>query len=291
MDNLPPPVQVTKVEKYSEKNDPPMVDLKVANPVTYFKKWVGKLLNNQDIDLRLKIKPFATIGLIIAFTAVGTTTFSIGRYFFPNSSPIFHRPISLQGIVQRSQTGQDYLSLPDGSLWGLKPANGKVNLTNVAGKQVTIKGNLTAEANVINVSEVIASQSLLDAQVAPLPSNISNTPNLPNVELPDLYPGLQWESSQKKILLFTSGKRRIEVEGYHLESSQQNAFPQDFINYYIQELKDKSFKETLNSVNPEGITLTYSLDDLFLTFGVKNIYAGKGDEKKIAGYRAFIEHN
>lgn len=81
------------------------------------------------------------------------------------------------------------------------------------------------------------------------------------------------------------------MEGYHLESSQQTAFPQDFINYYIQDLKDKGFKETLNSIDPDGITVTYSKDDIFLTFGVKNIYAGKGDEKKVASYKAFIEHN
>jgi len=298
MDNLPPPVRVTKIEKYSEQNDPPMVDVKVTNPVTYFKKWVGKLLNNQDIDIRLKIKPFATIGLILAFTAVGGTTFSIGRYFFPNSSPVLHRAISLQGTVQRSETGQNYLSLQDGSLWSLKPVNGKVNLVNVAGKQVTVKGNLTAEANVINVSEVIVFQSLPDAQITPIPPNIPasqrgepNTPDFPDVKLPQLFTGLKWESSQKKILLFTSGKRRIEVEGFHLESSQQSAFPQEFINYYIADLKDKGFKETLNSIDPDGITVTYSNNEIFMTFGVKNIYTGKGDVKKISGYKAFIEHN
>lgn len=291
---FPPPVQITKVDKYSAKDDPPMVDLKITNPVTYFKKWVGKFLSNQDIDLRLKIKPFATIGLILAFATVGTTTFSMGRYLFPNSSPILHRSITLQGKVQKSETGQYYLTLVDNSLWNLKSTN-KVNFTNVLNKQVTVKGNLTAQANVIEVSEVIPFEFF--TQTA---STAINTPQLSNVtdrsideviDLPALYSGLKWEITQKKTLIFTSGKRKIEQEGVYLESSQINSFPQEFVNYYIQQLRDRKFKETLNAIDPEGITITYAKDDLFLTFGIKNKYSGSGEKKQLTGYTAFLEHN
>lgn len=154
--NLPSPVSFTQNNKYSEKNDPPMVDLKVTNPVTYFKKWVTKFFKNQDIDIHLKIKPFATIGLILAFTAVGGTTFSIGRYFFPNSSPIFHRAITLQGTIQTSESGQYYLILPEGSIWTLIPTNNNINLNSLINRQVLVKGNMTAQANVVNVTEAIA---------------------------------------------------------------------------------------------------------------------------------------
>lgn len=154
--SLPPPVSFTENTKYSEKNDPPLVDLKVTNPVTYFKKWVYKFLKNQDIDIRLKIKPFATIGLILAFTTVSGVSFNIGRMFFPNSSPILHRSITLQGEVQKSESGQYYLALPDNTLWTLKPKTTNINLSNVVNKQVLVKGNMTAEANVVEVAEVIA---------------------------------------------------------------------------------------------------------------------------------------
>ena len=69
------------------------------------------------------------------------------------------------------------------------------------------------------------------------------------------------------------------------------AFPQEFINYYLEKLKAQGFKETLNSISPEGIAITYAKDDLFLTFGVKNIYQGKADSKKLVGYIAYLEHN
>ena len=85
------------------------------------------------------------------------------------------------------------------------------------------------------------------------------------------------------MLIFTSGKRKIEQEGVYLESSQITNFPQDFINYYLTQLKDKGFKETLNSINPDGITITYATGDLFLTFGTKNVYKGSGDKKQLTG--------
>jgi len=171
-----------------------------------------------------------------------------------------------------------------------------VDLASYLDKQVTVKGNLTKEANVVEVSEII-SQDIFP-QTSPTSLNTLTIPNSSNPStpsnpsgLPALYSGLEWVTTQKRVLIFTSGKRKIEQEGVYLESAQVSAFPQDFINYYLGEFKDRGFKETLNSINPEGITITYAKDDLFLTFGTKNIYSGKGDKKQIVGYKAFIEHN
>lgn len=298
-DKLPPPIQVTQVEKYSEKVDPPMVDLKITNPVAYFKKWVGKFLKNQDIDFHLRIKPFATIGLVLAFGVVGTTTFSIGRYLFPYSSPIFHREVMYQGNLQTGEQGL-YLTLPNSDLYTLKPkSDSLLNFKNLTNGPVLVKGNLTAEKFVIEVSEIIpltSSNTQIPQTNLPVVSAAPSLPDSPDptpssAGLPDLYSNLQWETTQKRILIFTSGKRKIEQEGVYLESAQLAAFPQDFINYYIQEFKNKGFKETFNSINPDGITITYAKDDLFLTFGTKNKYSGSGDKKQLAGYTAFIEHN
>ena len=178
---LPSPIQVTQNNKYSERNDPPMVDLKVTNPVTYLKKWVTKFFKNQDIDLHLRIKPFATIGLVIAFSVVSGASYTWGfnsaiSKFFPNSSPILHRSISLSGIIQRSETGEYYLSLPDNSLWTLKPKNNNIYLINYINKSVVVKGNLTAEPNVIEVSEVISFDKPTPVYSNPTPATSSGQP-------------------------------------------------------------------------------------------------------------------
>ena len=152
---------------------------------------------------------------------------------------------------------------------------------------------------IIEVSEIIPlgipSSESLTSQTTPAIPNSPNAPNLPNIPnqelLPKLYSGLQWDLTQRKVLLFTSGKRRIEQEGVYMESAQVANIPQEFINYYTQSLQNSGFKETLNSSEPNGTTVTYAKDDLFLTFGVKNVYSGSGDNKKLTGYKAFIEHN
>ncbi|TSC88227.1 MAG: Uncharacterized protein G01um10147_132 [Microgenomates group bacterium Gr01-1014_7] len=297
--SMPPPISITENTKYSEKKDPPMLNIFFTNPVTYFRKWVDKLIKNQDIDLRLKIKPFATAGLILTFTVVGGGAFTIGRYFFPYSSPIFHRQVVYPGIIQKGESGGYVLQTSDSVMWKLKSKHNNINLSNLDGKAVVITGNLTTENYLIEVSEVIVADS--PSQPAPpIPS-----PTLPNSPLPDevltksgnpstlpsLYSGLQWDITQSKILTFTSGKRRIEQEGVYLESSLVTDYPQGFIDYYTNQLLALSFKQTLNSSQPSGNTITYSKDDLFLTFGVKNVYSGSGDNKKLTGYTAYIEHN
>jgi|SRR3989344_2544788 len=210
--------------------------------------------------------------------------------FFPNSSPVFHRSIFLEGMIQKSDSEKFYLKTAD-NLWTLKPKNSNINLTKYLSLKVQILGNLTRENNLVEVSEVIPLETLLTSPTISNPPPASSNPAPSDMGLPELYFGLSWETNQKRVLIFTSGKRKIEQEGVYLESSQITNFPQDFINYYLTQLKDKGFKETLNSINPDGITITYATGDLFLTFGTKNVYKGSGDKKQLTGYKAFIEHN
>ena len=223
---------------------------------------------------------------------------------FPNSSPVFSREVSMQGILKSSSTGLYTLVLPDQQAYTLhfKPSSSLTNLKKL--NEVVVKGRLGWTPFVIEDAEIFplnfTTDNTLDSssKTTPAPQtslNLSNPPVSPDpsnpAQLPDLYPLLSWETTQKRTLIFTSGKRKIEQEGIYLESSQNSSFPQDFINYYLTEFKNRGFKETLNSIDPEGITITYSEDNLFLTFGIKNIYKGSGDQKQLAGYKAFIEHN
>lgn len=291
------PIKITHTDKYSEKNDPPMVDLKVTNPVSYFKKWVDHLLKNQDIDIHLRIKPFATIGLFLAFAAVGSTTFSIGRYLFPNSSPILHRQVVYTGTIKQEGT-QSLLVLANSTQWKLKPKASEINLSNLSGRQVVVTGNLNAQPNLIDVSEVIVAENPSPSSVEPqLPVPVIETETTSvnfqegPEKLPNLPENIKWETTQKKILTFTSGKRRIEQEGVYLESILLKDYPQEFISYYFSSLTNLGFKETLNSADPNGVMITYAKGETFVTFGVKNIYTGSGDNKKLSGYKAYLEHN
>lgn len=300
-EKLPPPIQVIQGGGgggNGPKDDDSLVDIKVKNPFQKFFDWIKNFIKrNQNITIKIPI-----IGLLIAlpsFAAGLGSGYNWGfnaavSKLFPYSSPILHRSITLEGTIAKSDSDKYYLKTED-NLWTLKPKNSSVNLTNYLNQQVQVLGNLTKEANLVEVSEIIP----LNIQTSPTSLTTPTTPNLPDspspapsgMGLPNLYSALDWEKTQKRVLIFTSGKRKIEQEGIYLESAQVTAFPQDFINYYLEEFKNKGFKQTLNSIDPEGITITYAKDNLFLTFGIKNVYQGSGDKKQLVGYKAYIEHN
>lgn len=296
MDNLPPPIQVTRGDSGGKppSGDDSLVEFKVKNPFQKFFDWIiGFIKRNANITIKIPI-----IGILIALFGAG---YSLGfnnavSKFFPDSSPLLHRGISVEGVIQKGSSNKFYIK-SGSNIWTLKLNSSAVNLEDYLNQHVTIKGNLTKEKSVIEVSEIISDSPnppAVPAAVIPTPvvSNLSDSASPSTTsDLPVLYSGLQWETTQKKLLTFTSGKRRIEQEGLYFESALVNQFPQDFINYYLQELKTRGFKETLNAINPDGITVTYAKGDLFLTFGIKNKYSGSGDKKQIAGYTAFIEHN
>ena len=295
---LPPIIEVNQNTEPSSKKDPPLFGFFLTNPVTYLKAFLNRLIKRQAITIKIPV-------LAIIVFMVGIGGFGLGFQsginwalfkIFPNYSPILHREITQQGIIQKSSKGY-FLQANDKNktIWNLQSASANVKLADYVNQNVQVKGNLTSTPNLIDVSEVIS----FETKPTPIPSpNTSKIlseveePNLSNpADLPKLYSNLTWEITQSKTLTFTSGERRIEQEGVYLESSQVTEIPQDFINYYTNELTNLGFKQTFNSSEPNGTTITVAKDELFLTFGVKNVFSGSGDSKKIVGYKAFIEHN
>lgn len=296
---LPPIIEINQNTKPTEKEDPPLFGFFLTNPVTYLKKFLTKLLKRQMITLRIPVLALIVVMVGVGGFGVGFKSglnYAVGK-LFPNFSPILHRSITAQGIIQKSTNGY-YLQAndKDKTLWTLQPKSKNINLADFQDQKVEVKGNMTPTPNLIEVSEITS----FDIKPTPVPTtpssqNTPNTPNSPNLPdssaLPALYSGLTWEITQSKTLLFTSGKRRIEPDGIYLESALVPDLPQAFLDYYAQNLQNLGFKETLNSSEPAGITITYAKNDLFLTFGIKNVYSGSGESKKIIGYKAFIEHN
>ncbi len=290
---LPPIIEINQNTKPTEKEDPPLFGFFLTNPVTYLKKFLTKLLKRQMITLRIPVLALIVVMVGAGGFGVGFKSglnYAVGK-LFPNFSPILHRSITAQGIIQKSTNGY-FLQAndKDKTLWTLQPKSQNVNLADFQDQKVEIKGNLTPTLNLIEVSEVVSFEVKPSSSPTPLTSpNSLNNPN--SAGLPKLYSGLTWEITQSKTLLFTSGKRRIEQEGVYLQSIQVTDFPQAFLDYYTSELANLGFKQSLNSSEPTGTTITFAKEDLFLTFGIKNIYSDSGENKKLVGYKAFIEHN
>src|SRR3989344_1127542 len=121
--NLPPPVQVISggSPDSGTKEDDSLVEVKVKNPFQKFFGWIKNFLKKQSsITIRIPI-----IGVLIALSS-----FSIGSglgysfgfnaaavKLFPDSSPILHRAISVEGIIQKSSSANYYLKSGGDTLW------------------------------------------------------------------------------------------------------------------------------------------------------------------------------
>lgn len=150
---IPEVVKVTKTDKY-QKEDPPLLDIKITNPVTYLKLFLRRLLQNEGIDIKVRIRPLTAIAMFLAFaTFFAGTGFSVAQLFFPNSSPILKRQVTFEGIVKRTDNGAYYLSLSDNQLYRLQPKT-SADYRQYINKEVLVKGNLTKEPNVIDVTGI-----------------------------------------------------------------------------------------------------------------------------------------
>lgn len=142
-----------KETKAYRKDDPPLIDLKVTNPVSYLKRWWKRMLANEGISLSLKIKPLTAIMLITSFALVfGGTGFGVAKVFFPNSSPILKREVLHQGKLIKSGRSF-YLVLSNNETYRLEMPR-EIDGESMINQPVLLRGNLTREPNLINVKEL-----------------------------------------------------------------------------------------------------------------------------------------
>lgn len=151
----PPPIQVTQGNGGGSDKDEPLVQggFKITNPFSAFFNWIKKLIKNEGINI--KIKPLTAIGIALAISGSSGIVGGIIGYVSPHSSPILHRAVIYQGNLQKTPTGF-ILTLPNSDLYTLKPkANSMINFNTIQPGPSLVKGNLTPESFVIEVSEVI----------------------------------------------------------------------------------------------------------------------------------------
>lgn len=180
----------------SKPTDPPLIDLKITNPVTYLKKWWAKIIGNEGVDIRFHIHPLTAISMIAAFGAFG---FGVGRMsaflsttplvkYIPqliaSPTPIAWRDTAFIGILRQSpDTKRFYLELTTGETITLQLGL-NVNLTKYIGRRIFAGGNYNDNTKMLVVSEG-QDLEVLPTSVNPIPT-IPPTPSpSPVVEQPN----------------------------------------------------------------------------------------------------------
>ena len=79
-------------------HEPPIVDFKVRNPITYIKNWWKKIIGNEGVEIKIKVRPITTL-LIVALVLTGTYGLGVITAFLakvPMIKDVLPTPIPLQ---------------------------------------------------------------------------------------------------------------------------------------------------------------------------------------------------
>ncbi len=111
--------------------DPPLVDIEVSNPVTYFKHWWKKIMGNEGMNLRmsLKIKPLTALGITIIIASFG---FGIGSWSTQKAlaqTPI-GQYITIKNIENKAVVGRIHYLTANDSFYIISSDDRAIKITN-----------------------------------------------------------------------------------------------------------------------------------------------------------------
>ncbi len=153
--NLLYSVKETKRNEQEQKDEePPLINVKITNPVTYLKHWWKKIIANEGIDLRLRVRPLTAIAMGVATVSILTGTgFTIARFYYlpvivPNS--LVSKTTSLVGTIHKSN--KQYFLISDNKVYTLNYSGD--NLADLINKRVLVVGKLSSSDSVIDSDQI-----------------------------------------------------------------------------------------------------------------------------------------
>lgn len=146
--------------------DPPLVQLKVTNPVTYIKLWWNKIIGNEGISFSFKIKPLTAILLAIVITSILTGTgYSLGRItlpepivryvpqlgVIPTTSP--WKETAFTGSLKYTSTTQKYYLVTTSSEAITLQVPTNIDLSKFVGKRILASGEYNKSTRILVVHD------------------------------------------------------------------------------------------------------------------------------------------
>ena len=169
----------TSKETTTDKNIPPLLSLKITNPIVYIKAWWKKVIANEGVDFRFRIHPLTAIVLTVI---VAGLAFGLGRFSLPADSPIIKyvpqlaptptpdpwKEAAYTGILRYTDSGKKfYLETPDSGVITLDvPA--QVNMAKLVSKRILAVGKYNTQTGILAVTEA-SDLEILPTQIVPVP--------------------------------------------------------------------------------------------------------------------------
>lgn len=116
------------------------------------------------------------------------------------------------------------------------------------------------------------------------PESITSTPA---VDLPPLYPRIQWEATESGRTVFrTSSNQLIEQDSNITDSVILETYPKDFLTYYQEGLTRRDWNQNEYASGPNGEVYGYKKNNYYIRFGVRAVVGGRLNK-----YQAFVEYS
>lgn len=174
--------------------EPPLVDVKVSNPIVYIKNWWARVMGKEGVDFRFRIHPITAF--LIAF-GIAAAFFGAGRYSInipflkytvitsPSPTPeASWKETAFTGKLQYSAaTGKFFLVTTSSEAITLSVPQG-LDLTTLVGKRIFAVGEYNKAQRLLKVTDV-KDLEILPTTPIPIPTE---TPTIKPTESPTTSP-------------------------------------------------------------------------------------------------------
>lgn len=167
---------------------PPLLDLKVSNPVTYIKLWWKKVIENEGVDFRIHFHPLTAIAIALALAGVG---FGIGRITMPfnipflelnnqvtaspNPTPNDWKETAFTGTLQYSNLTSKYFLITTSASEAISlQAPKNIDLSELVGKRILVIGSYNKTQRLFVITDA-KNMEVLPKSPMPVPTT-SPTP-------------------------------------------------------------------------------------------------------------------
>jgi len=202
-----PPISVTvnNPTSVNTTTPPDLVNLKVTNPLVYIKYWWKRIMANEGIDFRVKVKPLTVFGVsLIAFSlAFGLGGVVLPTFFpwmkfdngivattTPTPQPEILKDTALKGTLTKTNTTPTkfYLITTSTEAVTLEIPVG-FNLTSLVGKRILAVGTYDSKNKVLEVED-IQDLEVLSTTPVPIPTT-TPTPKPTDSPIPTTIPTVE----------------------------------------------------------------------------------------------------
>lgn len=174
-----PVLTVKKIKPDLRKKEKPLIDVKVTNPITYIKSWWKRIIGNEGIELKIKVRPLTAIAIAII---VLTVSLGIGRFNLPFRLPFFeyslkeeafppnilNRDTAFSGELQFDSATRKYYLITSTSEAIKLEIPDNVEMSQFIGKRIFATGKYYKDTRTLKV------ESASDMEI--LPTGSENTP-------------------------------------------------------------------------------------------------------------------